>query len=455
MTAMNKDVNILVVDDEPIMRESLSDWLKDDGYSVAAAESGAKALHMLNTTEWHVMIVDLKMPGMDGIELMKEIKKVKPDLPIIIMTAYATVDTAVRAMREGAYDYLVKPFDPEEMALIVRKLVAHQKLVQENRFLRDELQKKFEYKDIITKNRSMLQVLELVRSVGPTNSTVLIEGESGTGKEVMAHAIHACSTRTDGPFVPVSCAALPETLLESELFGYEKGAFTGAATSRKGRFEEADGGTLFLDEVAEVSQKTQVDLLRVLQEREVRRLGGKGPVKVDVRVICATNKDLEAEVKAGRFRADLFYRLNVVRIVIPPLRERKEDIPLLAYHFLKKYAIENAKDIDGISEEAMALLTRNSWPGNVRELENAIERGVVVAKDSYVRPEDLPIALGKTTAEAFATEDPTLASVEKHHIRTVLERNDWKIKKSAEDLGIDRSTLYAKMKKYGLDREKR
>jgi len=450
---MNKNVHILVVDDEHIMRESLSDWLRDDGYSVETAESGSKALSILGSEDWGVILVDLKMPGMDGIELMGEIKKAKPNIPVIIMTAYATVDTAVKAMRQGAYDYLVKPFDPEEMALIIRKLVAHQKLVEENRFLRDELHKRFEFKDILTKNKKMLQVLELVKSVGPTNSTVLIQGESGTGKELVARAVHACSTRVEGPFIPVSCAALPESLLESELFGYEKGAFTGAVTSRKGRFEETEGGTLFLDEVGEISPRTQVDLLRVLQEKEIRRLGGKDVIKVDVRVICATNKDLESEVRTGTFREDLFYRLNVVQIPIPPLRHRTEDIPLLAEHFLRKYSIQNAKDVQGISEEAMVLLVRHKWPGNVRELENAIERAVVVCQSSFVGTDHLPGSVRKIRSDLLVTRESSLAALEKEHILSILKKNDWHIKRSAEELGIDRSTLYAKMKKFRFQKE--
>jgi two-component system response regulator AtoC len=452
---LNENIHILIVDDEPIMRESLSDWLRDDGYSILTAESGPKALKVLDTRDWSVLIVDLKMPGMDGIELMREVRKANKEVPIIIMTAYATVDTAVKAMREGAYDYVVKPFDPEEMALIIRKLVAHQRLIQENEFLRDELMRKFEYKDIITKNPKMLQVLELVKSVAPTNSTVLIEGESGTGKELVARAVHGSSPRSTGPFVPVSCAALPETLLESELFGYEKGAFTGATESRKGRFEEADGGTLFLDEVGEISSKTQVDLLRVLQQREIRRLGGKSQVKVDVRVICATNKDLQAEVRAERFRADLFYRLNVVHVLVPPLRERKEDIPLLANHFVKKYAIENGKPVEAISEEAMSLLVRHGWPGNVRELENAVERAVVVCKSSYIFPRDLPASVRKLREDMLFHDHMSLTDVEKRHILSVLQKNEWQIKKSAEELGIDRSTLYAKMKKYEIEKPER
>lgn len=450
---MGKNVHILVVDDEHIMRESLSDWLRDDGYSVETAESGSKALSILGSADWNVILVDLKMPGMDGIQLMREIKKTKPTIPVIIMTAYATVDTAVKAMREGAYDYLVKPFDPEEMALIIRKLVAHQKLVEENRFLRDELHKRFEFKDILTKNKKMLQVLELVKSVGPTNSTVLIQGESGTGKELVARAVHACSTRVEGPFVPVSCAALPESLLESELFGYEKGAFTGAVTSRKGRFEEGEGGTLFLDEVGEISPRTQVDLLRVLQEKEIRRLGGKAAIKVDVRVISATNRDLESGVRTGTFREDLFYRLNVVQIPIPPLRHRTEDIPLLADHFLRKYSIQNGKDIQGISEEAMVLLVRHKWPGNVRELENAIERAVVVCQSSYVGTDHLPGSVRKIRSDLLVSRESSLAALEKEHILSILKKNEWHIKKSAEELGIDRSTLYAKMKKYGFEKE--
>ncbi|KPL18295.1 MAG: hypothetical protein AMJ92_08630 [candidate division Zixibacteria bacterium SM23_81] len=446
---MRKDVHILVVDDERIMRDSLSDWLLEEGYEVVAVEDGARALEKVRAERWDALLVDLKMPGMDGIEVLEEVKKINQDIPVIIMTAYATVDSAVRAMKQGAYDYIVKPFNPEEIGLAIRKIIAYQDLLKENIYLRHELEKKYEFMDIIGKSHKMQEVLALVRTVAKSNSTILIEGESGTGKELVARAIHNSSLRSEGPFVAVSCAALPESLLESELFGHEKGAFTGAVARKKGRFEIANTGTLFLDEIGDISPKTQVGLLRVLEEKKFTRVGGTEVLQTDVRIISATNKDLKAMVAEEKFREDLYYRINVVSILLPPLRAKKEDIPLLVQHFLKKYCIENKKEIDGLSSEASRLLMKYDWPGNVRELENVIERAVVVAKERIIVPEDLPL-LAAEEGKFKPTPDMSLREVEKEHILLALESNNWNITKTAKMLGIDRNTLSSRIKKYKL-----
>ncbi len=448
---MRTDVHILIVDDERIMRDSLSAWLLEEGYQVEAVEDGARALKKAKTESWDVLLVDLKMPGMDGIEVLQEVKKISENIPVIIMTAYATVDTAVRAMKEGAYDYIVKPFNPEEIGLAIRKIIAYQDLLKENIYLRHELQMKYKFMDIIGKSHKMQEVLALVKTVAKSNSTILIQGESGTGKELVARAIHNSSLRSEGPFVAVSCAALPESLLESELFGHERGAFTGAVSQKKGRFELADTGTLFLDEIGDVSPKTQVGLLRVLEEREFRRVGGTQVIKTDVRIISASNKDLKTLVEAGTFREDLYYRINVVSIQLPPLRDRKEDIPLLVQHFLNKYCIENKKDIEGLSHEVSRLLMAYDWPGNVRELENVIERAVVVAKERLIVPDDLPL-LTKPDTKFKPTADMPLREVEREHILRALESNHWNISKTAKKLGIDRNTLSSKISKYEIDK---
>lgn len=446
---MRKDVHILIVDDERVMRDSLSEWLREDGYEVVAVEDGVQALEKVRNERWDVLLVDLKMPGMDGIEVLDKVKKTNKEIPVIIMTAYATVDSAVEAMKKGAYDYIVKPFNPEEIGLAIRKIIAYQDLLKENIYLRQELEKKYEFKDIIGKSHKMQEVLALVKTVARSNSTILIEGESGTGKELVARAIHNSSLRSDGPFVAVSCAALPETLLESELFGHEKGAFTGAVSTKKGRFELANKGTLLLDEIGDISSKTQVDLLRVLEEKEFRRVGGTEVIKTDVRIISATNKDLKGLVEEGRFREDLYYRINVVSIQLPPLRDRKEDVPLLVQHFLRKYCIENKKEIDGLSEEAFRFLIKYDWPGNVRELENAIERAVVITKGRIVLLEDLPGPI-RAEGEFKPASNMQLREVEKEHILHALELNNWSITKTAKILGIDRNTLSSKIKKYHI-----
>jgi two-component system response regulator AtoC len=447
-----KKVKILVVDDEAIVRESLSDWLKDVGYQVFTAENGHKALEVIENEKPSIMIADLVMPGMDGIELMKRAKAQQPKIEVIIITAYASIPTAINAMKEGAYDYIEKPFCPEKAEFLVKNLAEHQELVEENLSLRQRLEDRYRFENIIAKSSKMQRVIEVIKIVAKSNATVLITGESGTGKELVARAIHSQSHRRNKPFVAVSCAALPESLLESELFGHEKGSFTGAYAQKKGKFEFANGGTLFLDEVGEMSANIQVHLLRVLEEKEFTRVGGNEPSRVDVRVISATNKDLRKAIEKQEFREDLYYRLNVVNIELPPLRERKEDIPLLAEHFLYKFAIENQKEITGFSPEAMEFVLDYDWPGNVRELENAIERAVILAKDSIITIGDLP---QENLSPAYSTTPrKNLKEVERGHIWNVLRETGDNYSEAARILGISRMTLYNKAKEYGFDVKK-
>jgi DNA-binding NtrC family response regulator len=447
---MEPKVNILIVDDEEIVRESLASWLEEDGYEVAAAENGPRALERLPEKDWNLAMVDLKMPGMDGIQLMDEIRKIKPDTIVIIMTAYATVDTAVQAMKKGAYDYIVKPFNPEDLSLTIRKIIEHQKLVRENLYLRKELKKQYRLHDMVSKNHKMIEIFELVKTVAKSNSIVLVQGESGTGKELLSRAIHMESPRRDEPFVSVSCASLTESLLESELFGYEKGSFTGADQARSGKIELAKDGTLFLDEIGDISLKLQMDLLRVIEQREFRRVGGTQLIPITSRIIASTNRDLAKAIKEGKFREDLYYRLNVISVYIPPLRERKEDIPLLVEHFIERFNIEMGKNVDGLAETAMRTLMDYQWPGNARELRNVIERSMVVTKGRMILDTDL------TLPQAPVVEDSrgkSLSEMEKKHIRQVLHDNKWNIIRSAQVLGIDRVTLYNKIRKYELKKE--
>lgn len=450
---MKANWQILVVDDEEIMCESLAAWLREDGYRVDTAASGRAALALSKATDYALYFIDLKMPGgLDGIETMMEIRRMHADACVIIITAYATVDTAITAMKEGAQEYIVKPCNPEEISLLVSRIIKVKNLQYENTMLRKKLAGQYQFHDIISKNPRMRAVLELAAEVASLRSTVLVRGESGTGKELVARAIHFSGDRAGKPFVAVSCAALAETLLESELFGYEKGAFTGAAERKKGKFELADSGTIFLDEIGDIPPKLQADLLRVLQERSFYRLGGTEEVKVDVRVIAATHHDLQQAVQEGRFRDDLYYRLNVIEVQIPPLRERREDIPLLARHFVDRLAREIGKEVHGLTEGAMKALLDHNWPGNARELENAIERAIVTSRTGTITEDDLTFLAGNGGVKTAQLPDVPLADLEKLAIEATLRRTSGNVKEAAQRLGIDRSTLYEKIKKYELAR---
>jgi two-component system, NtrC family, response regulator AtoC len=451
---MSKErTRILIVDDEEIVRESLSAWLEKDGYTLATAPDGETAIERIRRERWSILLVDLKMPGIDGLQVLEEARKVQPDAASVIMTAYATVDTAVAAMKIGAYDYLVKPFDPEELSLMIQKIVTQQALVRENVLLRKVLKREYHFRDLISKSPAMQAVFDLARTAARSNSTILVLGESGTGKELLARAVHAESPRSQGPFIAMSCAALTETLLESELFGHEKGAFTGATSRRKGKFEMAHGGTLFLDEIGDITAKLQLDLLRVLEDRQFFRVGGSEPVQVDVRIVAATNRDLPKAVADGTFREDLFYRLNVIPIHLPPLRDRLEDMPLLVEHFLEQLGAEMNRRVDEVASDAMAVLMSHTWPGNVRELRNVLERAMVVASGRVIEATDLGL---KRPPCADVHEGGALASledVERHHVCRVLQETGGNISQAARTLGIDRATLYNKMKKYQLRKD--
>jgi DNA-binding NtrC family response regulator len=450
---MKKNWPILVVDDEEVMCESLAAWLREDGYRVDTAPNGQKALELARAADYAICFVDLKMPGgMDGIETMMEIHRIRPEASIIIITAYATVDTAIQAMKEGAQEYIVKPCNPQEISMLVSRILKLKKLQSENAILRKKLTRQYRHHDIITKNPRMNEILALTQEVASLRSTVLIRGESGTGKELVARAVHFSGDRAEKPFIAVSCAALTETLLESELFGYEKGAFTGANTQgAKGKFELAGGGTIFLDEIGDISPKLQADLLRILQERRFYRVGGSQEIEVDVRVIAATNKDLAQEVQQGRFREDLYYRLNVIEIHLPPLRERREDIPLLAEHFVQRISSELGKDVNGISAEALKLLIAHDWPGNVRELENVIERAIVTCHNDVLDEQDFSwLQHSGSQPPSWEIPDVPLGELERRAIVAALERKHGNVKEASTALGIDRSTLYDKLKRYEI-----
>lgn len=451
---MNSEWEILVVDDEEIMCESLAAWLREDGYSVETAHSGRDAQAKAREKDYAIYFVDLKMPGgMDGIETMMEIKKIHPEASVIIITAYATVDTAITAMKGGAQEYIVKPCNPAEISLLVSRIVKLKNLQRENTILRQRLNKQYRFQDIVSKNAKMHAIFELVQDIASLRSTALVRGESGTGKELIARAIHNSGDRAGKPFVAVSCAALAETLLESELFGYEKGAFTGASTQKKGKFELAADGTIFLDEIGDISPKLQVDLLRVLQQRSFYRVGGSEETPVEARVIAATHVDLRQAVEEGRFRDDLFYRLNVIEINIPPLRERQEDIPLLARHFIEVLGHELGKEVSGISAGGLKILLDYTWPGNVRELENAVERAMVTARTSQLTEDDFAFLARQPNGRKWEVPpNLTLAEMEKLAITATLERTNRNIKAAAQILDIDRSTLYEKLKRYQIPR---
>ena len=447
--------NIMVVDDEEVMRESLAAWLREDGYVVETSVSGKDAIERSKNREFAIYFIDLKMPGgVDGIETMMEIKQLQPDASIIIVTAYATVDTAITAMKEGAQEYIVKPCNPEEISLLVDRIIKIKNLQRENIILRKKLTRQYSFCDIISKNAKMMDIFNLVKEVASLRSTVLIQGESGTGKELIARAIHFSGDRRSKPFIGVSCAALTESLLESELFGHERGSFTGASSQKKGKFEIANGGTLFLDEIGDISPKLQMNLLRVIQEKNFFRVGGTEQIDVDVRLIAATNRNLSEAVKDGRFRDDLFYRLNVINIQLPSLRERSEDIPLLVNHFLERLSPELGKETMEISEGALRLLLNYRWPGNVRELENAIERAIVTCKTKIVTEEDFGFLDGGCTdaKEFMIPANMTLEEISNKAIVSTLHSTHGNIKEAASILGVDRSTLYDRIKKYNLPR---
>ncbi len=441
------ELKIMVVDDELIVRESLKGWLQRFGYGVETAENAEVALERLDREGYDLLFVDIKMPGMDGVELLKKVREDQPDTIVVMITAHGSIESAVEAMKAGASDYLMKPFDPENLELLIEKLTQMKKLVDRHRWLREAYEGSSKFQDLIGQSKSMRDVFQLIQDVAPSQTPVLIFGETGTGKELVAKAIHALSPRRYAPFVAVNCGAFTETLLESTLFGHEKGAFTGAHHMQKGRLEMADGGTLFLDEVGEISPKMQVDLLRVLEEKKFYRLGNPKPLTADFRLLSATHRDLEEAVKKGIFRRDFYYRINVITVSVPPLRARTEDIELLAYHFLRQYSQELNRDITNISTEALGILTRYNWPGNVRELENVIERAVVIAKKRKIMPVDLPFQ------EAGMSRRPVVGSlekVEKEHIAEMLKTCEWNIARTASLLGINRTTLYKKIEKYGL-----
>ncbi len=447
---MSGRIRILIVDDEPIVRSSLEHWFRDEGCVVETASSGKEALAKLAASEWDLFLLDIRMPGMDGLELQKRIREAFPEAIIIIMTAYASVDTAVVAMKQGAHDYITKPFDPEALERMVRSAVEKKRLQKENTQLKRSLEEMEQFAEIVGNSAATRHVLEMIETVAATDATVLVRGESGTGKELVARAIHAHSARRYMPIVVVNCGALPEGVLESELFGHEKGAFTGAQHRRKGKFEMSDGGTLFLDEIGDVSLKTQMDLLRVLEEKAIYRVGGNVRIPVDFRTIAATNRPLEAAVADKSFREDLYYRLNVFTIMIPPLRERRDDIPLLAEHFLRKFARSMSRAFDGFSPEAMQALMAREWPGNVRELQNAIERAAVVRPGGLIQAKDFPF---DDSAEADAgASGSSLSELEKRHVEKVLKDCGWNISQAARLLEIDRVTLYNKIRKYGIAR---
>jgi two-component system response regulator HydG len=452
---MDKRARILVVDDEESHRIMLRAVLQEEGYQVAEAADGPDAIRAVEQEPFDLILLDIRMTTMDGIETLTEIRKVSPFVPVLMMTAYASVKTAVEALKAGAFEYLTKPLDIEELKILMEKALEHYHLREENLALRERLGDRFDFSKIIGKSEKMKELFDLLAQVAPTDATVLILGESGTGKELVANAIHHNSPRATQPFIKVACAALPETLLESELFGHEKGAFTGAIARKEGRFQLAHRGAILLDEVGEMSATTQAKILRVLQEKEFEPLGSTRVVKVDVRVIAATNKDLEKEIREGRFREDLFYRLNVVPVSLPPLRERKEDIPALASHFLSIYREKNKKELREISGKALDLLVRYDWPGNIRELENCIERAVVIARGEIIAPADLPpqiqaLSSEKEDSEVRFPSGISLQEVEKALILRTLEDTGGNRSRAAEILGINRRTLQMKLKEYGM-----
>ena len=445
------DFTILVVDDEPGIIAMLSGLLKDEGYAVVTADSGREALNQIKQTRVGLVMLDLRLPDLDGLEVLRQIRSNDVNLPVIMMSAHGTISTAVEATKLGAYDFIEKPFDSvvERLLLVVEHALNEQKLKQENINLRRELSEKYE---MVGESKAMEFLYKQIMKIAPSNGRVLITGETGTGKELAARAIHQNSKRSDRPFIKVNCAAIPEELIESELFGHEKGSFTGAISTQVGKFEQAHRGTLFLDEIGDMSLSTQAKVLRTLQENEIQRVGGNKVIEVDVRVITATNKNLEKEIKAGRFREDLFYRLNVIPLHIPPLRERKEDIPLLVNHFIQQFCRENGKRIKSISPEAMELLKRHDWSGNVRELRNIIERMIIVAEGDEISANDVATAI--SVKDDIPTGEESLRElVEQYEKKLTLDalvRNDWNVSRTARELKTDRANLHRKLRQWNV-----
>lgn len=444
----NSNVSLLVVDDEKIVRDSLTKWFKEDGYQVEAAENAAEALKKMQLKKWDILLLDIKMPGMDGMELHQRVRDVDPSATVIFITAHATVDSAVKALKNGAYDYVTKPVDPDYLSHLISNAVKQRELANENIRLKDQVSEFGKASELVGKSPQMQRIYKLIESVAQTDTTVMIRGESGTGKELIARAIHNNSERRYFPLVILNCGGMPEGVLESELFGHERGAFTGAHYRRKGKLELADGGTLFLDEIGNIDKKTQMDLLRVIETKQFTRVGGNEIIKVDFRIISATNRDLESAVKEGAFREDLYYRLNVFTIDVPPLRERIGDLQLLADYFLNKYSTSMGKPYEGFSNDAIDKIKTYSWPGNVRELENAIERAAVVGTPPNVKAPDLPFSLSDISN--LRAPAGSLEAMERNHIIKILEEQNWNISRSAEILKIDRATLYNKIQKFGL-----
>jgi DNA-binding NtrC family response regulator len=452
-----KDVRILIMDDEASERDRIADYLTQKKYDVLAVASVQEAMDAVKRERFDAFVTDCNIPGVDALRTSDEARRINPDMAVIIMTAYGTIETAVKAIKAGAYDYLPKPIDLEQLVMLIERISERRDLIQENTELKELLIDRYKFDEIVSTSHAMEEVLNMAGRVAASSATVLLRGESGTGKELLAKAIHYHSPRANAPLIKVNCAALPETLLESELFGHEKGAFTGATARRTGRFEAADRGTLFLDEIGELTPGMQVKLLRVLQEREFERIGGNETIKVDVRVIAATNRDIEKALKAGAFREDLYYRLNVVSVVIPPLRDRKEDIPGFLDFFIKKYSGENKKSITGISAETRDLLMRYTYPGNVRELENIIERAVVLSKKGIITTADLPIHIRTATSEGSTSVqklkgslNETLDTVERGIILEALKETGGIQTRAAEKLGISERVLRYKLKKYTI-----
>ena len=445
---METQAKVLIIDDELSVRDSLGKWFREEGYEIGTAESASDALTRMAENKWDVALLDIKMRGTDGIELQRRLHEMDPDLIVIMMTGYASVETAVTALKNGAYDYVSKPLDPDEIAHLVKKALSHKRAERENVRLREAVAEATRPGDLVGQSAAMRKVIEAIETVGPTDANVLITGESGTGKELVVRAIHAASMRRFHPLVAIHCGALTETLLESELFGHEKGAFTGAQYRKKGKFEIAEGGTVFLDEIGDISLKTQTDLLRVLQEREITRVGGNQVIKVDFRCVAATNKHLELMIEDGTFRPDLYYRLNVFHIELPPLRERREDIPLLVEHFVHKFSLAMNKHITHIAAAAMQQLQQQPWMGNVRELENAVERAMVVAQEPELREQDF--IFKQTSPEGSSGK--SLDEIERAHILRILEECGGNQSRAAAVLDIDRVTLHHKLKRYGWTR---